>query len=91
MPTGVRTPVAIMSMRPRAGAVHAPTQPGRCEARSSFSTSSDGVSGPDSGQRKPSTRRSAGGLHPEYHHRVRDTFRPLGARPEDGMVVSAIE
>ncbi len=42
IPTGVRTPlVDIMSMRARAGAVHALVQPGERLASSSFATSSD--------------------------------------------------
>ena len=49
-PTGVRTPVAIMSMRARAGAVQALRQPGRLAALSSSSISSAVVRGVASGQ-----------------------------------------
>ena len=56
MPTGVLTPVAIMSMRARAGPVHALRHPGRLADRSSASISSRLVRGVASGQTSRSTR-----------------------------------
>ena len=62
-----------MSIRARAGAVQALVQPGRCVARSSFSTSSAVVSGVSSGQSLPSAQRNGAGAQPEYH-RLRASF-----------------
>ncbi len=89
MPTGVRTPVAIMSMRARAGAVQALVQPGRRTDLSSSSTSSAVVRGVLSGQRIRSIRRSGSGAQAEYH-RIRASFGH-SERGRRRMVVSAIE
>ena len=87
--TGVRAPVAIMSVRARAGAVQALVQPGRRVARSSISTSSPVVGGVSSGHRRESARRTGRGAQPLYH-RVRARLGHC-ARGSSRTVVSAIE
>ena len=89
MPTGVRIPVAIMSMRARAGAVQEAVQPGRRTALSSSSISSGVVRGVLSGHASDSARRRGAGAQPEYQ-RVRGTFGH-SSRGRSRMVVSAIE
>ena len=66
MPTGVRTPVAIMSIRPRAGAVQALVQPGSRVARSRPATSSAVVGVVSSGHTRPSALRTGPGAQLEY-------------------------
>jgi hypothetical protein len=88
MPTGVRTPVAIMSIRPRAGAVHALVQPGSRVARSRPATSSAVVGVVSSGQIRPSTRRTGAGA-PEYQRSRR--YFGHWSRGSSRIVVSAIE
>src|SRR5712692_9753295 len=89
MPIGVRIPVAIMSIRARAGAVHALAHPGSRAARSSFSISSEVFIGVSSGQTRRSARRRNGGAHLEYQ-RCRGSVLH-SARGRRRIVVSAIE
>src|SRR3954467_8256828 len=88
MPTGVRTPVAIMSIRPRAGAVHALVQPGSRVARSRPATSSAVVGAISSGQSTPSARRTGPGAQLVYQ-RARWYFGHW-SRGTSRIVVSAI-
>ena len=90
MPTGVRTPVAIMSMRARAGAVQAlPSSRADCADLSSSSISSAVVRGVASGQTRRSTRCSGAGAQLEYQRR-RGIFGH-SPRGRSRIVVSAIE
>ncbi len=87
-PTGVRKPVAIMSIRPRAGEVQALTQPGRRVALSRRSISSALVDGDSAGHTRPSTAASGGGAQLEYQR-----ARGRAGHSERGrsrMMVSAI-
>ena len=88
-PTGVRTPVDIMSMRARTGAVQAFVQPGRYMCASRCSTSSSVVIGARSGQIRRSRRLTGSGAQLEYQR----AWKTLGqlARGLSRMVVSAIE
>src|SRR5262249_37282518 len=90
IPTGVRTPlVDIMSIRARAGAVHALVHPGMRLASSSFAVSSAIVSGVCSGHGTPSTRFSHRGAQVEYQRdRGSNGHSDRGFRR---IVVSAIE
>ena len=84
-----RTPVDVMSMRARAGAVQALFQPRSRDARSSASSSSALVAGVSSGQSRRSARFIGPGAQPEYQRR-RATFGHC-SRGLRRMVVSAIE
>ncbi len=89
MPTGVRTLVAIMSMRARAGVVQAAVHPGSRTALSSSSTSSAVVRGVRSGHTWRKIRRSGSGAQRLYQ-RTRPTLGH-SERGRSRIVVSAIE
>ena len=81
IPTGVRTPVAIMSMRARAGAVQALVQPGSRTASSSAATSSASCAASRRARAAAAASLSGRGAQPEYQRR-RAISRPLGARAQ---------
>src|SRR4029079_7591360 len=89
IPTGVRTPVAIMSMRARTGAVQAFVQPGTRVLLSRLSISSAVVIGRLSGQMSPSARLTGRGAQPEYHRFI--STRGHSARGLGRTVVSSID